>query len=167
MSTDTIAVIGPQSSVVAHLVSHVTNAFQVPLLSFAATDSSLSPIQFPFFVRTTQSDLYQMTAIAKIIEYYDWKQVVAIFIDDDYGRNGVANPDDALAVSHIKISHKVRIPPSSEVSRGEIMNILVKVALLESRIFVLHTYPDSGFMVFSVAHYLGMLGDGYAWIATD
>ncbi|KAI7996508.1 Serine/threonine-protein kinase Aurora-2 [Camellia lanceoleosa] len=89
MSTDTIAVIGPQSSVVAHLVSHVTNAFQVPLLSFAATDPSLSPIQFPFFV-------------------------VAIFIDDDYGRNGVAELDDALAVSHIKISHKVRIPPSSE-----------------------------------------------------
>ncbi|KAF5943201.1 hypothetical protein HYC85_020843 [Camellia sinensis] len=167
MSTDTIAVIGPQSSVVAHLVSHVTNAFQVPLLSFAATDPYLSPIQFPFFVRTTQSDLYQMTAIAEIIEYYDWKQVVAIFIDDDYGRNGVAELDDALAVSHIKISHKVRIPPSSEVSRGEIMNILVKVALLESRIFVLHTYPDSGFMVFSVAHYLGMMGDGYAWIATD
>ncbi|KAI7988610.1 Glutamate receptor 3.3 [Camellia lanceoleosa] len=167
MSTDTIVVIGPQSSVVAHLVSHVTNAFQVPLLSFAATDSSLSLIQFPFFVRTTQSDLYQMTAIAKIIEYYDWKQVVAIFIDDDYGRNGVAELDDALAVSHIKISHKVRIPPSSEVSRGEIMNILVKVALLESRIFALHTYPDSGFMVFSVAHYLGMMGDGYAWIATD
>ncbi|CAL5418591.1 unnamed protein product [Camellia sinensis] len=140
MSTDTIAVIGPQSSVVAHLVSHVTNAFQVPLL-------------------TTQSDLYQMTAIAEIIEYYDWKQVVAIFIDDDYGRNGVAELDDALAVGHIKISHKVRIPPSSEVSWGEIMNILVKVALLESRIFVLHAYPDSGFMVFSVAHYLGMMGD--------
>ncbi|CAL5416268.1 unnamed protein product [Camellia sinensis] len=108
MSTDTIGVIGPQSSVVAHLVSHVTNAFQVPLL-------------------TTQSDLYQMTAIAEIIEYYDWKQVVAIFIDDDYGRNGVAELDDAHAVSHIKISHKV----------------------------------------FSVAHYLGMMGDGYAWIATD
>ncbi|CAL5349532.1 unnamed protein product [Camellia sinensis] len=106
MSTDTIAVIGPQSSVVAHLVSHVTNAFQVPLLSFAATDPSLSPIHFPFFVRTTQSDLYQMTAIAEIIEYYDWKQVVAIFIDDDYGRNGVAELDDAHAVSHIKISHK-------------------------------------------------------------
>ncbi|THG07011.1 hypothetical protein TEA_022926 [Camellia sinensis var. sinensis] len=138
MSTDTIGVIGPQSSVVAHLVSHVTNAFQVPLLSFAATDPSLSPIHFPFFVRTTQSDLYQMTAIAEIIEYYDWKQVVAIFIDDDYGRNGVAELDDAHAV-----------------------------ALLESRIFVLHAYPDSGFMVFSVAHYLGMMGDGYAWIATD
>ncbi|GMP81913.1 hypothetical protein CsSME_00036456 [Camellia sinensis var. sinensis] len=45
-------------------------------------------------------------------------KVVAIFIDDDYGRNSVAELDDALAVGHIKISHKVRIPPSSEVSWG-------------------------------------------------
>ncbi|KAE8057422.1 hypothetical protein FH972_014117 [Carpinus fangiana] len=167
METDIIAIIGPQSSVVAHIISHVVNELQVPLLSFAATDPSLSSIQFPFFVRTTQSDLYQMTAVAEVVDYYGWKEVIAIFIDDDFGRNGVSALDDKLAERRCRISYKEGISPGSGVNRSNIMDLMVKVALMESRIIVLHVNPDSGFMVLSVAQYLGMMGNGYVWIATD
>ncbi|KAL6317605.1 hypothetical protein AAG906_030358 [Vitis piasezkii] len=167
METETIAIIGPQSSVVAHMISHVANELQVPLLSFAATDPTLSSLQFPFFVRTTQSDLYQMKAIAELVDYYGWRSVIAIFIDDDYGRNGVSALDDALAEKRLKISHKEGIPPGASASQVDIMDILVKVSVLESRIIVLHVNPDIGFKVFSVARYLGMMQNGYVWIATD
>lgn len=167
MEADIVAVIGPQSSVVAHLVLNLANELQVPFLSFAATDPSLSSLQYPFFVRTTQNDLYQMTAIAEIVDHYSWKEVTAIFLDDDYGRNGLAALDDALAAKRCKVSYKAGIPPGSAVSRAEIVDILVKVALMESRVIVLHASPDSGFMVFSVAKYLGMMANGYVWLATD
>ncbi|KAL1810934.1 hypothetical protein ACET3Z_020999 [Daucus carota] len=167
MEADIVAVIGPQSSEVANVMTIVANELQVPILSFGATDPSLSALQFPFLVRTTQSDLYQMTAVADIIDHYEWKQVIAIFIDDDYGRNGVAALNDALEARRCKISHKAGIPPGHGVSRGDIMDILVKVAVMESRIIVLHVYPALGFTVFSVAQYLGMMNDGYVWIATD
>ncbi|KAL1309199.1 hypothetical protein HN51_051894 [Arachis hypogaea] len=166
METDVAAIIGPQSSVVAHIISHVANELRVPLVSFAATDPTLTSLQFPFFVRTTQSDLYQMTAVAEIIDYYGWKEVIAIYLDDDYGRNGVSVLDDQLAARRCKISYKAAIK-SGSVDRGEITNLLVQVALMQSRIIVLHTNPDSGFMVFNVAHYLGMTTNGYVWIATD
>ncbi|KAF2310246.1 hypothetical protein GH714_007398 [Hevea brasiliensis] len=167
METDVVAIIGPQSSVVAHIISHVVNELQVPLLSFAATDPTLNSHQFPFFVRTTQSDLYQMAAIAEIVDYYGWKQVIAIFIDDDFGRNGMLALSDKLAERRCKISYKVGIPPDSGANRGDIMDILVKVALMESRVVVLHVNPKLGFSLFSVAKYLGMMGNGYVWIATD
>ncbi|KAJ0781710.1 putative periplasmic binding protein-like I [Helianthus annuus] len=167
METDTVAIVGPQSSVVAHIISHVVNELQVPLLSFAATDPTLSNLQFPYFVRATQSDLYQMTAVAEIVDYHGWREVIAIFIDDDYGRNGVLALDDTLAAKRCRISNKVGIPPGSEYGRSEIMDALVKIALMEARVIVLHVYPDMGFLVFSVARYLGMMGDGYVWIATD
>ncbi|KAK6939102.1 Solute-binding protein family 3/N-terminal domain of MltF [Dillenia turbinata] len=167
METDNIAIIGPQSSVLAHIISQVVNYLQVPLLSFAATDPTLSSLQFPFLVRTTQSDLYQMAAIAEIVEYYEWKSVIAIFIDDDYGRNGVSALGDALAARRCRISDKVKIPPGTDVNRNDIVGILVKVALLESRVIVLHANPKSGLLVLSVASYLGMMDNGYVWIATD
>lgn len=148
METDVVAVIGPQSSVVAHSISHVANELQVPFLSFAATDPTLSSLQFPYFLRTTQSDLYQMTATAEIVEYYGWKEVIAIFVDDDYGRNGVSALDDALAARRCRISYKAGISPGAAVTRGDVMDVLVKVALMESRIIVLHAYPTLGFMVF-------------------
>ncbi|GAV86452.1 Lig_chan domain-containing protein/SBP_bac_3 domain-containing protein/ANF_receptor domain-containing protein [Cephalotus follicularis] len=167
METDVISIIGPQSSVVAHMISHVANELKVPLLSFAATDPTLSSLQFPFFVRTTQSDLYQMTAVAEMVDHYGWKGLIAIYIDDDYGRNGVSALDDKLAERRCKISYKVGFSPGSGVDRAEIIDLLVKVALMESRVIVLHVSIDLGLKIFSVAQYLGMMSDGYVWIATD
>ncbi|KAM6543414.1 hypothetical protein CsatB_007861 [Cannabis sativa] len=167
MEKDIIAIVGPQSSVVAHIVSHVAKELQVPLLSFAATDPTLTSLQFPYFVRTIQSDLYQMTAVADVIDYYGWKEIITIYIDDDYGRNGISALGDQLAQRRCKISYKVPIPPGLEVSRSEILDRLVNVALMESRVIVLHVNPDSGFMVFRVAQYLRMMGNGFVWIATD
>ncbi|KAK7311028.1 hypothetical protein RJT34_08890 [Clitoria ternatea] len=167
METDVVAIIGPQSSVVAHIISHVANELRVPLLSFAATDPTLSNLQFPFFVRTTQSDLYQMRAVAELIDYYGWKEVITIYVDDDYGRNGVSALDDELASRRCRISYKAGFQSTPDVNRGEIMNLLVKVALMQSRVIVLHAHPNSGVMVFNMAHYLGMTDNGYVWIATD
>ncbi|KAL1540608.1 glutamate receptor 3.3-like [Salvia divinorum] len=166
METDILAVIGPQSSVVAHTILHVGNELTTPFVSFSVTDPTLSNLQFPYFVRATQSDLHQMTAVAEIVENYGWKEVIVLFLDDDYGRNGLSALDDALAARRCRVSYKAGIPPGN-VSRSDIMDILVKVELTESRVIVLHTYPPTGFMVFSVAHYLGMMDDGYVWIATD
>lgn len=160
-----MAIIGPQSSVIAHVISHIANELQVPLLSFAATDPTLSSLQYPFFVRTTQDDRYQMAAIADIVEYYEWREVIAIYTDDDYGRNGLSALANQLATKRCRISYKA--PLSPQASRSDIMDVMVKVALAESRILIVHTYPTGGIDVVAVAHHLGMMGSGYVWIATN
>lgn len=167
METDIVAIIGPQCSTVAHIISYVSNELQVPLLLFGVTDPTLSSLQYPFFVRTTQSDSYQMTAVAEMVSYYGWKAVSVIFVDNEYGRNGVSALNDKLAERRCRISYKSGIPPESGVNTGYVMDLLVKVALMESRVIVLHVSPSLGFQVFSVAKYLGMMGNGYVWIATD
>ena len=70
MEKDTVAKIGPLNSVTTHVLSQIANELQVPLLSYSATDPKLSSLQLPFFVRTSQSDLFQMAAIAEIVDYY-------------------------------------------------------------------------------------------------
>ncbi|XP_031477374.1 glutamate receptor 3.3-like [Nymphaea colorata] len=166
MEKDTVAIIGPQSSTIAHVMSHVANELQVPTLSFAATDPSLASLQYPFFVRTTQSDLYQMSAIAAVVDYYHWKEVVALYIDDDYGRNGISALGDKFQERTCKISFKAALPPG--MTSSDITDVLVKLALMESRVIVVHVSdPVAGLMIFSVAKHLDMVADGYVWIATD
>ncbi|OAY71977.1 Glutamate receptor 3.1 [Ananas comosus] len=165
MERDIVAIIGPQSSVLAHVISHVANELKVPLLAFAATDPTLSSLEYPYFVRTTQSDLFQMAAIAELVDYYQWRQAIAIFIDDDYGRNGIDSLNDKLAERQCTISYKAAMRPGA--TKSDITGLLAKVASMESRIIVLHANPDSGVMVFSVAKFLGMMSQGYVWIATD
>ncbi|XP_010266236.1 PREDICTED: glutamate receptor 3.2-like [Nelumbo nucifera] len=167
MEMDTVAIIGPQNSIMAHVISHLANELQVPLLSFTALDPTLSSLQYPFFVQTAPNDLFQMSAIAEIVSYYGWREVIAVFTDDDGGRNGLAALGDKLAERRCKISYKAALPPDPEATRDEIMDILVKLALMESRVMVLITYSKSGLLVFDVAHSLGMMGNGYVWIATS
>lgn len=165
MENDVVAIIGPQSSGIAHVISHVVDEFQVPLLSFGATDPTLSALQYPYFLRTVHSDYFQMHAIADFVDYYGWREVIAIFVDDEYGRNGISALGDALAKKRAKISYKAAFTPGA--TRNEINDLLVGVNLMESRVFVLHVNPDSGLNVFSVANVLGMMNSGYVWIATD
>ncbi|KAJ0753652.1 putative periplasmic binding protein-like I [Helianthus annuus] len=165
LETESVAVIGPQTSVLAHMISHVVNKLQVPLLSFTATDPTLSSLQYPFFVRTTHSDAFQMAAIADIVAYYEWKQVVAIYIDDDHGRNGITFLADELATKRCKISHKAPIKPDAR--RADIREVLLQIALMESRVIVVHTYANWGLDVLQAAHDLHMMDRGYVWITTN
>jgi len=156
--------IGPQSSGIAHLISHVVNELHVPLLSLA-TDPTLSSLQYSYFVRAVHSDYSQMYAAADIVKYYGWREVIAIFVDDDYGRNGISALGDALAKNRAKISYKAALAPGA--SKSDINDLLVEVNLMEARVFVIHVNPDSGLAVFSIAESLGMMNSGYVWIATD
>ncbi|EMS53869.1 Glutamate receptor 3.3 [Triticum urartu] len=164
METDVIAIVGPQCSTISHIISYVANELRVPLMSFAS-DATLSTIQFPFFVRTGSSDLYQMAAVAAIVDYNHWKIVTAIYIDNDYGRNGIIALDDALTIKRCKISYKVSFP--SNAKRSELINLLVSVSYMESRVIILHTGAEHGLKFFSMANQLNMMGNGYVWIATD
>ncbi|XP_045786069.1 glutamate receptor 3.6-like isoform X2 [Trifolium pratense] len=164
MATHTVAIIGPQTSTTAHVISHIANELQVPLLSFSATDPTLSSLQFPFFIRTAFNDIFQMTAIADIISHFGWREVIAVYGDDDHGRNGIGGLGDKLAERRCKISFKAPMPP--EATSEEITDVLVQVALAESRVIVLHTSTAWGPKVLSVAKSLGMMQNGYVWIAT-
>ncbi|BBH08377.1 glutamate receptor 3.3 [Prunus dulcis] len=113
---------------------------------------------------TTQNDLHQMAAVAAMIDHYGWREVIALYVDDDYGRNGIAALRDMLAERRCKISYKA--PLVLDPNQSNITDLLVKVALTESRIIVLHAYARWGPQVFTVAKYLGMMGTGYVWIAT-
>ncbi|KAF5787265.1 putative periplasmic binding protein-like I [Helianthus annuus] len=165
MENDVVAAIGPQSSGIAHVISHVVNELQVPLLSFGATDPTLSSLQYPYFIRTTHNDYHQMSAITDLVLHFDWKEIIAIFVDDDYGRNGISALGDTLANKRARISYKASFTPGA--SLANVTELLTKVNLMECRVYVVHVNPDTGLNIFHVAKKLGMLTSGYVWVTTD
>ncbi|XP_059318124.1 glutamate receptor 3.4-like isoform X2 [Lycium ferocissimum] len=138
MEKEVVAAVGPQSSGIAH---------------------------YPYFLRTVTNDYFQMYAIADLVDYYGWKEVIAIFVDDDNGRNGISVLGDALAKKRAKISYKAAFPPGANTS--DIDDLLVNVNLMETRVYIVHVNPDTGRSIFSKAKNLGMMSSGYVWIATD
>ncbi|KAL9370376.1 hypothetical protein Peur_035516 [Populus x canadensis] len=167
LETDTVAVIGPQTAVMAHVLSHLANELQVPFLSFTALDPTLSPLQFPYFIQTAPNDLFQMTAIADMVSYYGWSEVTAVFNDDDQNRNGITVLGDKLAERHCKISYKAALPPEPKATRSYVQEELAKILGMESRVIVLNTFSKTGLLVFDVAKALGMMENGFVWIVTS
>ncbi|KAF2284961.1 hypothetical protein GH714_033188 [Hevea brasiliensis] len=159
-----VAIIGPQSSGIAHMISQIANGLQVPLVSYAATDPTLSALQFPFFVRTTQSDSYQMAAMADLIDFYGWKEVIAIYVDDDFGRNGIAALEGELAK---KMARMYKLQLSVNFDDTEIMDLLKQSKPLGPRVYIVHVNPDPKLRIFTVAQRLQMMTDNYIWFATD
>ncbi|GAB4825159.1 hypothetical protein Ancab_008034 [Ancistrocladus abbreviatus] len=88
----------------------------------------------------------QMYAIANLVAYYGWEEVTTIFVDDDYRCNGISVLATALAQNRAKITYKAAFNPGS--SRDAIIDLLVQVNLMESRVFIVHAYQkDSLFAV--------------------
>ncbi|KAJ6343418.1 hypothetical protein OIU76_005204 [Salix suchowensis] len=162
---EVVAIIGPQSSGIAHMISAIANGLQVPLISYAATDPTLSALQFPFFIRTTQSDSYQMAAMADLVDFFRWREVIAIVVDDEYGRNGIGALGEELNKKRAKISYKLFL--SNQLDESEVMDKLNKSKLLGPRVYVVHVNPDPRLRIFTVARKLQMMTDNYTWLATD
>jgi ionotropic glutamate receptor len=160
-----VAIIGPQSSAIARMISEIANGLEVPLISYAATDPTLSALQFPFFLRTAQSDSYQMAAMADLIDFYEWKEVIAIFVDDDYGRNGISALDDELDKKKLKIAYRLALPIQFDLNN--ITDILNKSKSLSPRVYVVHVDPDPKLRIFTIAQKLQMMTSDFVWLATD
>ncbi|PON68736.1 Ionotropic glutamate receptor [Parasponia andersonii] len=160
-----LAIIGPQSSAIGHILSEIANGLQVPLLSYAATDPTLSALQFPFFFRTTHSDAYQMAAMADLVDFYEWKQVITVFVDNEYGRNGISALEDELEKKLVKIAYKLALPVYFDVNN--ITELLNSSKLFGPRVYVVHVDTDPSLKIFKVAESLNMMTSNYVWLATD
>lgn len=161
---EVVAIVGPQSSAIARTASHIASALQVPIISYAASDPTLSSLQFPYFFRPSPTDSDQMAALADLIGFHGWKQIIAIFVDDDYGRNGVAALGDELAKRMSKI---YKLPLSGQYNLSEISDTLNESKSLGPRVYVVHIYPDPMLKFFRLAKKLDMISSDYVWLATD
>jgi len=106
-----------------------------------------------------------MTAMADLIDFNGWKEVIVVFLDDDYGRNGISALSDELEKRRLKISYK--LPLSIKFDLDEITNLLNQSKLFGPRVYVVHVNPDPRLRIFSVAHKLQMIAKDYVWLVTD
>ncbi|GLJ22024.1 hypothetical protein SUGI_0412580 [Cryptomeria japonica] len=86
---DFVAMIGPHSSVLIHIISHFTEELQIPfVLSFAVRDFTLTSYEYSIFY-PDDSQLFSSNACNCCYSgYYVWREVVAVYVDNDWQKNG-------------------------------------------------------------------------------
>ncbi|TNM84933.1 hypothetical protein fugu_009111 [Takifugu bimaculatus] len=79
----TIAVVGAAGSAVSTAVANLLSLFYIPQISYASSSRLLSnKNQYKSFMRTIPTDEHQATAMADVIEYFQWNWVIAVASDD-------------------------------------------------------------------------------------
>ncbi|XP_019051430.1 PREDICTED: glutamate receptor 2.8-like [Nelumbo nucifera] len=164
-SKEVQAIIGPQKSAEAKFVIDLGDKARVPIISFSATSPSLSPIQNPFFVRTTLNDSSQVNAIKAIVQNYGWKEVVPIYEDTDYGSGVIPYLIDAFQDIDVRVPYRSVIPPSAK--DGQIVEELNQLKTMQTRVFVVHMTASLGSRFFLQVEENKMMTEGFVWIITD
>uniref|UniRef100_A0A8C2C889 G-protein coupled receptors family 3 profile domain-containing protein n=1 Tax=Cyprinus carpio TaxID=7962 RepID=A0A8C2C889_CYPCA len=80
-------IVGDAASGVSMAVLRTLGPFKIPLVSYFASCSCLSnKREFPAFMRTMPSDLFQIKALVKLVHYFQWTWVGVIGVESDYAR---------------------------------------------------------------------------------
>ncbi|EFH39311.1 predicted protein [Arabidopsis lyrata subsp. lyrata] len=159
------AIIGPRTSMQAEFMIRLANKSQVPTITFSTTSPLMTSINSPYFVRTTLDDSSQVKAIAAIVKSFGWRNVVAIYVDNEFGEGIIPYLTDALQDVQALIVNRCSIP--QEANDDQILKELYKLMTMQTRVFVVHMPPTLGFRLFQKAREIGMMKEGYAWLLTD
>ncbi|KAJ3704812.1 hypothetical protein LUZ61_008517 [Rhynchospora tenuis] len=159
------AIIGPQKSTQAVIVSQIGNKSQVPVITFSATSPTLSSLNVPYFVRTTINDTAQVKTITSLIQAYGWREVVPIYEDTDFGRGIISYLTDSLQEIDVQIPYRSFISISS--TNDQIQKELYKLQTMQTRVFIVHMSSSMGSALFLNAKKVRMMSEGYVWIMTN
>ncbi|KAL7140521.1 hypothetical protein ABFS83_09G125100 [Erythranthe nasuta] len=159
------AIIGPQKSSQATFVIGLGDAAKVPVISFTATSPSLRP-QTPYFVQTALSDAAQVDAVAAIVKYHRWYQVILIYEDSDYGNGIIPYLSNAFQQVNARVSYRSVIPLNLAATNSILDQELDKMKNMQTRVFVVHTTTPLASQIFLKAKEAGMMSEGYVWIVT-
>ncbi|KAJ0030053.1 hypothetical protein Pint_12579 [Pistacia integerrima] len=159
------AIIGPENSMQTNFVIDLGNKSQVPILSFSATSPSLTSLRSPYFFQATQNDSSQVGAITSIIQAFGWREVVPIYVDNEFGEGVIPYLTDALQAISTSVPYRSAISPVA--SDDQIVEELYNLMTMQTRVFIVHMLPSLGSRLFTKAKQVGMMNQGYIWIVTD
>uniref|UniRef100_A0A803NFK1 Ionotropic glutamate receptor C-terminal domain-containing protein n=1 Tax=Cannabis sativa TaxID=3483 RepID=A0A803NFK1_CANSA len=148
----------------AHFIIELGNKAQIPIITFSAKSPSLTSLRSPYFFRIAANDSSQVEAIAAIVKAFGWRQVVPIYVDNEFGEGIIPYLTDALQNVDAQVPYQSVIPPTA--TDDHISGELYKLMTMQTRVFVLHMLADLGHRVFAIAEKI-MIGDDYVWIVTD
>ncbi|KAH9320747.1 hypothetical protein KI387_015386, partial [Taxus chinensis] len=149
-----------QDPKILKFVAPIAVAVDVPILSLGGTASGSR-----YSVSTVPSNYDDMKAIAAMVAYFQWKEVIVLYEDEEFWLSGVNALSEALEQQGgMKIYQAA--PLSSQADQvSKTLQELTNTSCV--RAFIVYTSVDVALNMFSIAHKLEMITEGYAWVVTD
>uniref|UniRef100_A0A3P8UB40 G-protein coupled receptor family C group 6 member A n=1 Tax=Amphiprion percula TaxID=161767 RepID=A0A3P8UB40_AMPPE len=124
----TKVVIGERYSEVSIAVARILALSSVAQISHASTSEVLSKkYKFPSFLRTVPSDAYQTKGIVELVKEFNWKTVVIVGSDDEYGKYGSDRLEDHFMNEDICIEFILILPGNFNQNSSLLPKLVEKI----------------------------------------
>nr|XP_057940118.1 taste receptor type 1 member 1 [Doryrhamphus excisus] len=165
-NTETVAVIGPDSSSKSFTPAALLGAYLIPQISYEASNKKLSnKILYPSFFRTIPSDKNQVEAMIQLLVHFNWTWIALLGSDNDYGLGGMQSLSQLAPQHNICVAFQGVIPSYS----GETVKIMRNMVegILRAKVNTIVVFSSksklSGFFPFVVERNV----TGKVWIGTE
>ncbi|XP_062566028.1 glutamate [NMDA] receptor subunit 1-like isoform X2 [Saccostrea cucullata] len=143
-------------------VSYTCGFYSIPVIGISARDSSFSDMTVhKTFLRTVPPYFHQADVWLKMLQYFDWNQVVFIHSMDIEGRM-ILNRFQSKA-DEISIEKVIKYPSGDQ----DYKSYLRQLSSLQSRVVLLSAMQEDADQIFQDAKALNLTGEGYAWIVSE
>ncbi|XP_024176323.1 glutamate receptor 2.8 [Rosa chinensis] len=159
------AILGPVTSMEESFVISLGEQAEVPIVSFSATSPSLTSLRSSYFFQFAQNDSAQVKALSAVVKGFGWRQVVLIYVDNEFGEGVVPCLTDALEEVDARVPYRSIVSPSATDS--QIVEELYKLMTMQTRVFIVHMTADLSSRLFAKAKEIGMMSEGYVWLTTN
>ncbi|XP_043929407.1 extracellular calcium-sensing receptor-like [Protopterus annectens] len=158
------AVIGESYSSTSIPIARLLGLYKVPQISYGATVTSLSDKnQFPSFLRTIPSDLYQAIGIVHLILYFGWTWVGLVSDSSDYGLQGSLIVKEELVKAGACIAFFETIP--AIYSEMKIQHISETIRKSSANVVVIYSIDTDLYPVMEVIARNNV--SGKVWVVSD
>ncbi|XP_068173655.1 vomeronasal type-2 receptor 1-like [Antennarius striatus] len=157
-------VIGDGGSTQSLVVARILGVLHVPQVSYFSSCACLSDkTEFPTFLRTMPSDLFQVDALVQLVKYFGWTWVGVCAGDDAYGRGGAQ-----IFVNEVRkfgacvAVHEV-IPKNR--AQAAISSIVSKISSSGARVILVFAVEQDATAFFDEVLRVGLTG--IQWLASE
>ncbi|KAL8235413.1 hypothetical protein R6Q59_021513 [Mikania micrantha] len=152
-----------EASTIAGVISDNKHDHDIPIfLSLARTVPIQETDQWPFYIQAVPTQSTQMNAVAAILQSMGIRHVSLIY-ETDSSASIISHLTQAFRRTGSELTHVLPLSSGSSSLDEE----LEVVKQQQRKVFVIHTSLELAVRVFQTAKKMGMIGDGYLWIATN
>jgi len=161
-SSTIVGIVGPAFSREAQQIANFGNTVGLPVISYSATDPSLSDRNnYPTFYRTVPSDNTAALAIVKLFLQFNWTSCIIIYQNDPYGTDGTDAISEAFLNQGLEVNKLIVFDIATGEIRGDLKGSLVNSA---TRIVIVWAIASSTSLILQNALDSNLLGPKFTWI---
>ncbi|CAG5979800.1 unnamed protein product [Menidia menidia] len=137
------AVIGPLTSEMVSVTGKLLGFFLMPQISYGATSDKFSDTHvYPSFFRTVPSDKWQVDAIARLMNEFEWMWVAVVGSEEEYGQRGVQQFSKMAENMSVCVAYQGLIPVYTDPAPA-VRTIITNIRATEAKVVVVFALSNA------------------------